>query len=222
MTSSINSPGKSALRRCVLLMVGGLLLSSCTAGPVTGSGATASGDAGRPPPSPAGTSDVGPGTEPTTHDGRTVLPARPEDCSSPGVVGIRGVLGTVADQLQLPIAKVSSKAGLADVTCTFALAPIPGGQVPEPGNSLLIATTTANDEVAFKKLELPRLMMEPKPVSGLGSKAWYSLNRLSDSTEYVLEVVDGLTVTRISLAVPAAAAQVDGMQQKLSAVAALP
>jgi hypothetical protein len=122
----------------------------------------------------------------------------------------------------MPSAKSAAKDGLVDVSCTFGLAPIPAGQVPEPGNSLLIATTTASDEAAFKRLELPRLMMAAEPVSGVGNRAWYSLNRLSDSTEYVLEVVDGLTVTRISLAVPSAAAPIDGIQQKLSAIAKLP
>lgn len=204
----------------MLVMVGSLVVSSCTAGP--GTDASVSGAPGSPPPSPTGTSDVGPGTEPTTHDGHTVLPARPEDCSSPGEAGIKGVLGPVADQLQKPLAKSAGKDGLVDVSCTFGLAPIPAGQVPEPGNSLMIATTTAGDEAAFKRLELPRLMMAPEPVSGVGSKAWYSLNRLSDSTEYVLETVDGLTVTRISLSVPSATAPIEGMQQKLSAIATLP
>ncbi len=221
MTFSTSSSRNGAGWRCLLLVVGSLVLSSCTAGPGGGQSPT-SGGAGIPPPSPTGTSAVGPGTEPTTHDGRTVLPARPEDCSSPGAAGIKRVLGPVADQLQAPSGQSATKDGLVDVSCTFGLAPIPAGQAADPGNALLITTTTASDESALKRLELPRLMMAPEQVPGVGNKAWYSLNRLSGSTEYVLEVVDGARVTRISLAVPTAAAPIEGIQQKLIAIATLP
>lgn len=206
----------------MILVVGGLVLSSCTAGQGSGQDPATSAAAGGPPPSPTGTSGVGPGTEPTTHDGRTVLPARPQDCSSPGAAGIKGVLGPVAEQLQTPSAQSATKDGLVDVICTFGLAPIPAGQAADPGNALLITTTTAGDETVLKKLELPRLMMAPEEVSGVGNKAWYSMNRLSGSTEYVLEVVDGARITRISLAVPPATAPIEGIQQKLVAIAALP
>jgi hypothetical protein len=217
MTFSISTSHGTGLR-CLAVLVGSLLLSSCTAG----QDARESGAAGPPAPTPTGTSEVGPGKEPTTHDGRTVLPARPEDCSTPGAAGIKDVLGPVAAQIQPPTAKSGAKDGLVDVSCTFGLAPVPAGQAPEPGNSLVVATTTASDDAAFARLELPRLMMAPEPVSGVGSKAWYSVNRLSESTEYVMEIVDGRTVTRISLAVPSASGAIDGVQQKLSAIATLP
>lgn len=222
MTSSTRPGRGGAGWRCMLLIVGGLVLSSCTAGPGAVQEPATSGAAGGPPPSPTGTSGVGPGTEPTTHDGRTVLPARPQDCSSPEQAGIRDVLGPVADQLQAPSAQSATKDGLVDVICTFGLAPISSGQAADPGNALLITTTTAGDEAVLKNLELPRLMMAPEEVSGVGNKAWYSLNRLSGSTEYVLEVVDGARITRIALAVPSATAPIEGMQQKLVAIAALP
>ena len=220
MTFSTSSNHDGTSWRFLLLVAGSLVLSACTGAPGAGQPA-ASGGAGSPPPSPTGTSAVGPGTEPTTHDGRTVLPVRPEDCSSPGAAGIKGVLGPVADQLQAPSGQSATKDGLVDVSCTFGLAPIPAGQAADPGNALLI-TTTAGDESALKRLQLPRLMMAPEQVSGVGSRAWYSLNRLSGSTEYVLEVVDGAKVTRISLAVPSAAAPIDGIRQKLIAIATLP
>lgn len=220
MTSS-TSPRRSAALMCsAALLAAGMSLSACTAS--AGPDAVQTEEATRPAPTPTATSEVGPGSEPTTHDGRTVLPARPEDCSAPSVAGVKDVLGPIAVELQPAAAKTSARDGLVELNCTFALAPVPAGQAPETSNSLLVSTTTAADEATLDRLGLPRLMMAPETVPGLGAKAWYSVNTLSGSTEYVLEVVDGLQVTRLSLGVAGSAGRIEDAQQKLIAVAKLP
>lgn len=220
MTSSTRTRRTAAGLWAAAVLAAGLSVSACTAS--AGPGTAQTEDAARAAPTPTATSDVGPGSEPTTHDGRTVLPARPEDCSAPSVADVKDVLGPVAADLQPAAAKTSAKDGLVEVSCTFALSPVPAGQAPEASNALLVSTTSAADEAALGRLELPRLMMAPESAPGLGSRAWYSVNTLSGSTEYVLEVVDGLHVTRLSLGVTGGPGGVEDAQQKLTALAQLP
>lgn len=206
--------------KAVLLVTTGMLLVSCEATPTVGPSPTGTADA--PAPTPTATSAVAPGKEPLTHDGRTVIPVRPDDCSKPAVEDIRSVLGEIAANLQPPEAKASARDGLNEVNCTFGLEPPAVGQDASPGNSLLIQTTLASNQAMVDSLALPRLMMAPETVESLGDKAWYSVNKLSDSTEYVLEIVEGTTVTRMILAVPAAAPEVERAREKLIAIAKLP
>lgn len=206
--------------RAVLLVTIGMLLVSCEATPTVGPSHTGTADA--PAPTPTATSAVAPGKEPLTHDGRTVIPVRPDDCSKPAVEDVRNVLGAIAENLQPPEAKASARDGLNEVNCTFGLMPPAAGQGASPGNSLLISTTRASNQAMVDSLALPRLMMAPEMVENLGGKAWYSVNRLSDSTEYVLEILEGTTVTRMILAVPAATPEVEKAREKLIAIAKLP
>lgn len=206
--------------KAVLLLTTGMLLVSCEATPTVGPSPTGTTDT--PAPTPTATSAVAPGKEPLTHDGRTVVPVRPDDCSKPAVDDIRNVLGAIAANLQPPEAKASARDGLNEVNCTFGLVPPAAGQDASPGNSLLISTTIASDPALVDSLALPRLMMAPETVENLGEKAWYSVNKLSDSTEYVLEIVEGTTVARMILAVPAAAPEVEKAREKLIAIAKLP
>jgi hypothetical protein len=55
----------------------------------------------------------------------------------------------------------------------------------------------------------------------LGAKAWYSVNRLSGTTEYVLETANGLTVVRVTLALPADAAEPEKLKAELAQLAKL-
>jgi hypothetical protein len=64
-------------------------------------------------------------------------------------------------------------------------------------------------------------MMAPEPVPDLGAKAWYSVNRLSGTTEYVLETANGLTVVRVTLALPADAAEPEKLKAELAQLAKL-
>lgn len=213
--------GAHGLRtKAVLLVTSGMLLVSCEATPTVGPSPAGSADV--PAPTPTATSAVAPGKEPLTHDGRTVIPVRPDDCSKPAVEDIRNVLGAVAASLQPPEAKASARDGLNEVNCTFGLVPPAAGQDASPGNSLLISSTLASSQATVESLALPRLMMAPETVENLGDKAWYSVNRLSDSTEYVLEIVEGTTVTRMILAVPAATPEVEKAREKLIAIAKIP
>ena len=63
--------------------------------------------------------------------------------------------------------------------------------------------------------------VKPEPVPDLGAKAWYSANRLTGTTEYVVEMVDGLTVVRVTLALPADAAEPEELKVKLAELARL-
>ncbi|MDJ0351157.1 hypothetical protein [Pseudarthrobacter sp. PH31-O2] len=108
-----------------------------------------------------------------------------------------------------------------EITCTYGLSAPPAGQGSDPAKSLLISTTIVPDQAALDSLGLPRLMMSPEPVAGMG-KAWYSTNLLSGTTEYVLEIQDGLRVTRLTLAAPAAATPGPDVKTKLAELARLP
>jgi hypothetical protein len=219
MTSSASSRRRAAAGTCQVVLLGSLFLGACTAAPGPAPETTAA--APTPAPTPTGTSGVAPGGEPLTHDGRTVLPSAGDDCTRPEVPEIQSVLGDAGRGAQPAEVSASSKDGLAQLDCTFALSPVGAGQAADPGNSLIVATTTAKDEAVLGQLGLPRLMMAAEPVEGLGSKAWYSLNKLTDTTEYVLEVLDGLTVMRVTLALPADAPAVDNPKDKLAALAPL-
>jgi hypothetical protein len=156
-----------------------------------------------------------------THDGRTVAPSTGDRCAQPALPDVRRVLGAVAANVQPAEAQASSKDGVADVVCTFALAPVGAGEAADVGNALLVARTTAPDQAALDGLGLPRLMMAPEPVPDLGAKAWYSVNRLSGTTEYVLETANGLTVVRVTLALPADAAEPEKLKAELAQLAKL-
>lgn len=219
MTSSISHRRRAATRACLVVLLGGLFLGGCTPPPAPAPDATA--PIPTSAPTPTETAGVAPGSEPLTHDGRTVLPSAGDDCTRPAVPEIRSVLGDAGQSVQPAEVSASSKDGLAQLDCTFALAPVGSGQAADPGNSLIVATTTARDQAVLDQLGLPRLMMSPEPVPGLGSKAWYSVNRLSETTEYVLEVLDGLTVVRVTLALPADAPAIVNPKEKLAALAPL-
>jgi hypothetical protein len=219
MTSSTSS-GRRAAGSCVVVLLGSLFLGACTATPVPAPDSTTAA-APTSAPTPTETAGVATGSEPLTHDGRTVLPSAGDDCTRPGVSEIHTVLGEVGRSVQPAEVAASSKDGLAQLDCTFALAPVGAGQAADPGNALIVATTTAKDQAVLDQLGLPRLMMSPEPVKGLGSKAWYSLNKLTDTTEYVLEVLDGLTVVRVTLARPADAPALENPKDKLAALAPL-
>jgi hypothetical protein len=218
MTSSI-SHRRRAATSCLVVLLGALLLGGCTPPPAPAPGATA--PVPTSAPTPTETAGVAPGSEPLTHDGRTVLPSAGDDCTRPAVPEIRNVLGDAGQSVQPAEVSASSKDGLAQLDCTFALAPVGSGQAADPGNSLIVATTTARDHAVLDQLGLPRLMMSPEPVPGLGSEAWYSVNRLTETTEYVLEVLDGLTVVRVTLALPADAPAIGNPKEKLAALAPL-
>jgi len=218
MTSS-TSRGRRAAGGCLAVLLGSLFLGACTATPGPAPDTTAA--APTSAPTPTGTSGVAPGGEPLTHDGRTVLPSAGDNCTRPGIPDIQRVLGDAGRSAQPAEAAASTKDGIAQLDCTFALAPVAPGQAADPGNSLIVATTTARDQAVLDQLGLPRLMMSPEPVPGLGSKAWYSVNRLSDTTEYVLEVLDGLKVVRVTLGRPADAPALENPKDKLAALAPL-
>ena len=220
MTSSTSRVRYAGL----LALTVGLALSACTAGSGTGAsgpatpGPTAEQSVAVPTsaPTPTGTSGVAPGSKPLTHDGRTVIPSPGTDCARPGLPDIRRVLGAAAKDVQPADVQASSKDGVTDLACMFALAPVGAGQAADPANSLLVARTTAPDQVALDGLGLPRLMMAPEPVPELGAKAWYSVNRLTGTTEHVLEIAEGLTVVRVTLALPEGAAEPENVKDKLA------
>ncbi|BCW72066.1 hypothetical protein [Arthrobacter sp. NicSoilB8] len=206
-----------------LAVAAGLVLGACTAAPAPGPppSAAQSEAVTTPAPTPTATSGIAPGNDPLTHDGRTVLPAPREDCARPALPDIQRLLGPVADGVQEADVQASTKDGVAERVCTFALAPVSAGQAPDVGNALIIARTTAPDQAALDRLGLPRLMMAPVSVPGLGTAAWYSVNRLSGTTEYVLEAVDGLSVLRVTLALPSDAAEPENVSGQLAELAKL-
>ncbi|CAH0178741.1 hypothetical protein SRABI26_01376 [Arthrobacter sp. Bi26] len=211
------------MRYCGLLaLAASLALGACTAAPAPGPGPSAAGTTPAPSaPTPTGTSGVAPGNEPLTHDGRTVVPAPGAECAQPALTDIRRVLGAVAGNVQPADVQASSKDGVAELACTFALAPVAAGQAADLGNALIVSKTTAPDQAGLDGLGLPRLMMSPEPVPDLGAKAWYSANRLTGTTEYVVEMVDGLTVVRVTLALPADTAEPEAVKAKLAELARL-
>ncbi|PVZ56670.1 hypothetical protein [Arthrobacter sp. H-02-3] len=211
---------RSGLRYTGLLaLAASLALAGCTAAPAPAPEQSAAVPTSAP--TPTATSGVAPGDEPLTHDGRTVAPSTGDRCAQPALPDVRRVLGAVAANVQPAEAQASSKDGVADVVCTFALAPVGAGEAADVGNALLVARTTAPDQAALDGLGLPRLMMSPEPVPDLGAKAWYSVNRLSGTTEYVLEAANGLTVVRVTLALPADAAEPENLKAELAELAKL-
>lgn len=211
MTSSIKC------RAAVLcwLMAATTGLAACDSGAAKPSGSPTAGQ------STASVSPTpGASVEATTHDGRTIRPALPEDCSRPTVDTLRAVLGTVAASLQPAQGAASSKDGVTEVSCAFSLVPVPSGQMPDPGNAVVLTTTTVTDAAGLTTLGLPRLMMSTEAASGPGGEAWYGVNRLSGTTEYVVESVHGLTVTRISLGVPTTTPEVPDAKARLESLLA--
>ena len=222
------APGRRRpVRYCGLLaLAASLALGACTPAPAPGPAQSAAGtapvpSAPTPRPTPTETAGVAPGNEPLTHDGRTVVPAPGAECAQPALADIRRVLGAVAGNVQPADVQASSKDGVAELSCTFALAPVGAGQAADLGNALIVSKTTAPDQAGLDGLGLPRLMMTPEPVPDLGAKAWYSANRLTGTTEYVVEMVDGLTVVRVTLALPADAAEPEALKAKLAELARL-
>lgn len=203
--------------RVAAVLLAGLMLSACD--PASGRQS----EAGSPTPEPTAGSPktnvtASPGT--TTREGRTIRPVSPGDCAVPAIADVQRHLGAVADQVQPPVPASVAAEGLTETTCTFSLAPAPAGQAPDPGNALTVSTTVYATPESLANVPLPRLMMSPKPVEGLGDRAWFSTNTLSSTTEYVLEVVEGKAVTRATLGLPASAAKLDDAENKLSALLA--
>lgn len=224
--SGPTTPGRRrpARNTCLLALAATLALGACTAAPAPAPSAavtTPEPSAPAAAPTPTGTAGVAPGNEPLTHDGRTVVPAPGSDCAQPALAEIRRVLGTVAGSVQPADVQASTKDGVDELVCTFALAPVGAGQAADVGNALIVSRTTVPDQAGLDSLKLPRLMMTPEPVPEAGAKAWYSVNRLTGTTEYVLEMVDGLSVVRATLALPADAAEPEAMKGKLAEVARL-
>jgi hypothetical protein len=136
----------------------------------------------------------------------------------PGIEQIRQKLGAIAANIQPAVPSVTETQGVKETNCTFSLATVPNGQDPDPGNALTISTAAYPDARSLATVELPRLMIAPKPVEGAGERAWYARNELSSSTEYVLESASKNVITRITLAVPAPAPPVEQPQDKLTAL----
>lgn len=149
------------------------------------------------------------------------MPAPGADCAQPALPDLRRVLGAVAVDVQPADVQASRKDGVDELVCTFALAPVGAGQAADLGNALIVSRTTVPDQAGLDSLALPRLMMTPEPVPDLGTKAWYSVNRLTGTTEYVLEMADDLTVVRVTLALPSDAAEPEALKGKLAEVAGL-
>ncbi len=185
-------------------------LAGCTGGPA----APVGGSTSTVPSSTA----ASPSESSVTRDGRTILPAVPDDCSTPTADDVRSRLGSVAASVQTPQASASTKDGVSTVTCVYSLIPVPVGQMPDPGNALVLTTTKAPDSAGIAALGLPRLMMSPEPVEGAGERAWFGVNRLSATTEYVFESVQGLTAIRASLGVPSSTPEVGDAKQRLQAL----
>ncbi|WAH96520.1 hypothetical protein [Arthrobacter sp. MMS18-M83] len=190
-------------------------LAACDSGPSKPSGDSAAGQSAISASASPSASQYA-----TTHDGRTILPALPEDCSSPTLDALRARLGDVAASIQPPRPALSSKDGVSEVTCAFSLVPVASGQMPDPGNAVVLTTTTVADAAGLEALGLPRLMMSPEAAKGPGNEAWFGVNRLSGTTEYVVESVKGLTVTRISLAVPTTTPEVTDAKVRLESLLA--
>lgn len=167
---------------------------------------------------PAPTSSPPRTTESVTHEGETIQPAKAEDCSTPSAEDLRRILGETVEKIQAAEAKSWSKDGVTTLNCTYSLVPLAAGQAPDPGNAVVIATTTVPDQAGLDSLGVPRLMMSPAPVAG-SDKTWFAINKLSETTEYVLESIKGMAVTRIQVNVPAAGKQVDQPQEKLLQIA---
>ncbi|MCX6500290.1 MAG: hypothetical protein NTU93_16075 [Arthrobacter sp.] len=71
---------------------------------------------------------------------------------------------------------------------------------------MIVEVTTYPSPSALASVDLFPLMSAPEDVSGLGDQAKFAVNRLKDTNEFVLTVVSGIRVTRLLIAVPAAAA----------------
>lgn len=204
--------------RVAAVLLAGLMLAACD--PASGRQSEAGSSPSPEPTAGSPKTDVtaSPGT--TTREGRTIRPVSPGDCAVPAIGEVRKHLGAVADQVQPPVPASVAAEGLTETTCTFSLAPAPAGQAPDPGNSLTVSTTVYAAPESLAKVPLPRLMMAPKAVEGLGDRAWFSTNTLSSTTEYVLEVVEGKAITRANLALPASAAKLDDAENRLAALVA--
>lgn len=155
-------------------------------------------------------------------DGRIIGTPDSQACNVPGTDEIRQKLGAIAAQIQPGVQSVTETQGVKETSCTFSLVGVPGGQDPDPGNALTISTAVYPDTAALSKMELPRLMMSPKPVEGAGERAWYARNQLSSSIEYVLESASKNVITRITLAVPVHAPPVEQSQDKLTSLLQAP
>jgi hypothetical protein len=205
----------SSARRLPAVLCGLLALAAglaaCDSGPSKPTGASAAGQS-------TASASPNPSASATTHDGRTILPALPQDCSSPTLDTLRARLGNIAASIQPPQAASSLKDGVSEVNCAFSLVPVVSSQMPDPGNAVVLTTTTVADATGLAALGLPRLLMSPEAAKGPGSAAWYGVNRLSGTTEYVVESVKGLTVTRISLGVPATAPEVTDAKARLESL----
>lgn len=139
----------------------------------------------------------------TAHDGRTIL-ANPGTtaCRVIKPEAIRQHLGLSAGDLQPEQSSgVQDAEGLKKESCIYPLDP--SGLTT---NAVIVEVTTYPSPSALASVDLFPLMSAPEDVSGLGDQAKFAVNRLKDTNEFVLTVVSGIRVTRLLIAVPAAAA----------------
>ena len=168
-------------------------LSACSgSAPVPSAGATTS----------TGTTAVAsPSTSvsPTARDGSSLIPTTEVGaCSLLSAEQIKAALGDAARDIQAgEVAGTVSPAGVRHENCIYPL-----DTSGTTTHAVVLETVTYPDEASRASADPWEAMMSPTEVTGLWGEARYATNRLSQSTEHVLAVAEGIRVWRFVVSQP--------------------
>ena len=175
------------------LLLCAISLSSCT-GP-------------SPSPTSVGQTSTGPsaGTpsqQPTQgRDGSVLLPtAEIQTCAALSPDRIREILGEAADTIQpAEVAGTIDPSGTRREDCLYPL-----DQTGATTHAVIFSIATYPDSTVLENSKPWDSLMAPTPVTGFRGETRYSVNKLSESTEFVLQMVEGVKVHRLMVAQPTA------------------
>lgn len=181
--------GKRHRGLCLAVIACSMSLAAC-AGPTAGSGQT-----GNPP----GSSANGSPAPTTARDGSTILPTtQVSSCEALGQDRIRAALGDVAAQVQPSEYSGSiDPTGIRRESCIY---PLDSGRTTT--HALVKETTTFASADALARSDPFASMKDPVDVPDLPDQAKFATADLSGSTEYVLAIANGPTLTKLILARP--------------------
>jgi hypothetical protein len=134
-------------------------------------------------------------------DGSVLLPtAEIQTCAALSPDRIREILGEKADMIQpAEVAGTIDPSGIRREDCLYPL-----DQSGATTHAVIFTVETYPDSTVLGNSKPWDSLMAPTPVTGFRGETRYSVNKLSESTEFVLQMVEGIIVHRLMVAQPTA------------------
>lgn len=132
-------------------------------------------------------------------DGSVLIPTPDiKTCASLSADRVREILGELADKIQpIEVAGTIDPSGIRHENCLYPLDP--GGTTT---HAVILSVATYPDSTVLENSKPWDTMTTAAPVTGFEGETRYSVTKLSQSTEFVLQTVEGVKVHRLMVAQP--------------------